>query len=54
MNNPGAELQKKRKFVDKTCPECGNTRKVVIRALDTCPKCRDKLRKRAKAKLKKV
>jgi ssDNA-binding Zn-finger/Zn-ribbon topoisomerase 1 len=52
-NNPGKELQAKRIRETKTCPECGGTRNAVIRALDTCPKCRDRLRKREKAKDKK-
>jgi ssDNA-binding Zn-finger/Zn-ribbon topoisomerase 1 len=51
--NPGKELQAKRIRETKTCPECGGTRRAVIRALDTCPKCRDRLRKRELAKVKK-
>ena len=46
MNNAGAALSALRKTEQKTCPECRETRIALVRAMDTCIKCRDRLRKR--------
>ena len=49
-STPGQQLAAMRKTAFKTCPICGDIRECLIRALDTCPKCRDRLRKRALTK----
>lgn len=45
----GAELAGMRKKEPKKCPVCGEIRLAVVRALDTCVKCRDRIRKQLKS-----